>query len=85
MFDFTNFRKNWKKTKTIATLSCRFHDLRHTFITMCLQRGIQPTSIADWVGHTDLRMIMKIYKHIQRSHLKEEINKLNGLYDDSSV
>lgn len=85
MFDFTNFRKNWKKTKTIASLSCRFHDLRHTFITMCLQRGIQPTSIADWVGHTDLRMIMKIYKHIQRSHLKEEINKLNGLYDDSSA
>lgn len=81
MFDFTNFRRNWEKTKKLSGVACRFHDLRHTFITICLQNGIQPASVADWVGHADLRMIMKIYKHLQRDHLKQEINKLNSLYN----
>lgn len=80
MFDFINFRRNWEKTKKLSGVTCRFHDLRHTFITICLQKGIQPTSVADWVGHSDLRMIMKIYKHLQREHLKKEVNKLNGFY-----
>jgi integrase len=80
MFDFTNFRRNWDKTKKISGVKCRFHDLRHTFITRCLENGIQPVSVADWVGHADLRMIMKIYKHLRRHHLKREINKLNNLY-----
>lgn len=80
MFDFTNFRRNWERTKKNSGIECRFHDLRHTFITVCLESGIQPVSVADWAGHADLRMIMKIYKHLQRQHLKKEINKLNGLY-----
>jgi integrase len=82
LFDFTNFRRNWTKTKKATGIVCRFHDLRHTFITVCLQNGIQPTSVADWVGHSDLRMIMKIYKHLERHHLKKEIGKLNGLLDE---
>ena len=79
MFDVTNFRRNWDRTKKDSMIECRFHDLRHTFITACLENGIQPVSVADWVGHCDLRMIMKIYKHLQRKHLKKEINKLKGI------
>lgn len=85
VFDFTNFRRNWAKTKKLSGINCRFHDLRHTFITHCLQNGIQPISVADWVGHTDLRMIMKIYKHLQRHHLKKEINKLDTLFDSKQA
>lgn len=32
----------------------RFHDLRHTFGTVCAAKGIPQTTIKEWMGHADL-------------------------------
>ncbi len=32
----------------------RFHDLRHTFGTVCAAKGIPQTTIKEWMGHSDL-------------------------------
>jgi len=44
-------------------ISFRCHDLRHTFITKCRDKGIDIHIVMDWVGHASERMILQIYDH----------------------
>ena len=40
------------------------YDMRHSFCTMCRDAGIDPKVLAEWMGHSDMSMIMKIYDHV---------------------
>jgi len=40
----------------------RFHDLRHTFGTVCAREGCDVVSIMRWLGHADLKTT-EIYRH----------------------
>ena len=40
----------------------RFHDLRHTFGTVCAREGCDVVSIMRWLGHSDLKTT-EIYMH----------------------
>jgi len=44
-------------------ISFRPHDLRHTFVTVCRDKGIDIHICMDWCGHTSERMILQIYDH----------------------
>jgi integrase len=37
---------------------------RHSFITNALKNGVNPTHVAKLVGHSDLKMIMQVYEHL---------------------
>jgi integrase len=52
------------------------HDLRHTGISLWLQRGLTPFEVAKMVGHTDLRMIEKRYGHLYVDALQKKIDAL---------
>ena len=40
-----------------------FHCLRHGFATQALAAGVDPFTIALWLGHRDLSMVGKVYGH----------------------
>jgi integrase len=40
----------------------RFHDLRHTFVTRLLQRGVDPYTVCELAGHSKLEMTTR-YAH----------------------
>ena len=42
----------------------RFHDLRHTFASLMLQRGAKPKVISEALGHASVAFTMDIYSHI---------------------
>jgi integrase len=45
------------------------HDLRHYFITVCIESGVDIPTIARWVGHADGgALLMKIYAHLRDLH-----------------
>ncbi|MFF0482001.1 tyrosine-type recombinase/integrase [Streptomyces sp. NPDC004435] len=44
-----------------------FHDLRHTFISTCLQNGIPEHTVAAWVGDT-VEEIRRTYSHLLKDH-----------------
>lgn len=44
-------------------ISFRPHDLRHTFVTACRDRGIDIRVCMDWCGHGSEKMILEIYDH----------------------
>jgi site-specific recombinase XerD len=45
------------------------HDLRHYFVTKCLQVGVDVFTLAKWVGHRDNgKLLLKVYSHLQAEH-----------------
>ncbi|WP_411059200.1 tyrosine-type recombinase/integrase [Streptomyces sp. E11-3] len=44
-----------------------FHDLRHTFISTCLQNGIPEHTVAAWVGDS-VEELRRTYSHLLRNH-----------------
>lgn len=58
-----------------------YHSLRHIFITNCLSRDINPRTVKDWVGHTDIKMTMLVYAEINKDKNKKEYEKINCMFD----
>ena len=54
MIDSHNFlNKYWSPVVKQLDIAYRpQYNTRHTFITLCLQAGIQVTQVAQWVGNT---------------------------------
>ncbi len=41
----------------------RFHDLRHTYATLLLARGVHPTYVQRALGHASVKMTLDRYSH----------------------
>jgi integrase/recombinase XerC len=54
--------------------------IRHTFATDAIIRGVDLQTIADLMGHTDLRMLSGVYQHLRRrgDHMKEGLRRAIG-------
>ncbi|MGA2248737.1 MAG: site-specific integrase [Verrucomicrobiota bacterium] len=53
------------------------HDLRHYFVTKCLQAGVDVFTVAKWVGHKDNgKLLLKVYSHLQAEHSQAMANKV---------
>jgi integrase len=51
------------------------HDLRHYFVTKCLQAGVGVFTLAKWIGHRDNgKLLLKVYAHLQAEHSQEQAN-----------
>ena len=53
------------------------HDLRHYFVTKCLQAGVDVFTLAKWVGHRDNgKLLLKVYSHLQAEHSQAMATKV---------
>lgn len=67
----TSWRTAWRSVRKAAGLQdLRFHDGRHTAITILAEKGIPDWVIQAQVGHVGPKM-MKTYSHIRRQALNE--------------
>jgi integrase len=57
--------------------SVRFHDLRHTFITMMGERGVPLQVVQAMVGHMSPRMV-RYYTHISNRAAREAVELLDN-------
>jgi integrase len=74
------FKEGWRAAKMRAGVSCRWHDLRHTFCTRLLERGQGLPILAalmGWSAATTIRMA-KLYGHISADVLNAAVASLNG-------
>ena len=53
----------------------RFHDLRHTFASMCIKNGIDMRTLSDFLGHSTIKTT-EIYAHLYDDHKQESMKKL---------
>jgi integrase len=56
-----------------------FHQLRHSFSTRLLTRGVQMKLVAQQLGHTSVRMLERHYGHLVDEHLQQVISALPSL------
>lgn len=52
------------------------YDLRYSFCTMCRDNGVELKTCVRWMGHSDAKMILRIYDDAPDSRSKMEAEKL---------
>jgi integrase len=70
----------WTTARKNASVSCRFHDLRHTTVTRLLERGVPfavVATIMGWSPATSVRMV-KRYGHIGQSAQRQAMSLLDS-------
>ena len=50
--------------KKYGITDCRFHDLRHSFASLMLQRGVDIKTLSDILGHSQISTSLDIYTHV---------------------
>lgn len=73
------FRAYWEAAIEAAKLvDFHFHDLRHTFASWAVQRGVTLQELKHLLGHSSLAMVMR-YAHLSPEHLRSAVSRLNGI------
>jgi integrase len=56
--------KYWHDVREAAGLgTLRFHDLRHTAVSLLLALGVPPHVVREIAGHSDIKVTMMVYAH----------------------
>jgi integrase len=56
--------RDWYVVRARAELpGVRFHDLRHAFVTLLLDMGVQPHIVQAIAGHSGIEVTMTVYAH----------------------
>ena len=75
-----NLRRSWGTIREEAGLGeTRFHDLRHTCVTLLLDLGIPPHVVREIVGHSDIEVTMTIYAHVSLDEKRKALGKLGDV------
>lgn len=80
----TAFNRAWDSylhTLSVAAghpVSFRPHDLRHTFVTICRDKGIDIHTVMAWCGHASERMILQIYDHVSEDRERNAISLMEA-------
>lgn len=53
------------------------HWLRHTYITLLYMSGVDVLTAAKQAGHADIKTTMDIYTHLDETHMRKNIDKLD--------
>ena len=78
----TNFyRYVWKPLRKAAGIHpIRFHDLRHTQVTLLLSLGENPKVVQERLGHAKISMTLDTYSHVIPGMQQGAADKLDSLY-----
>jgi integrase len=63
--------------------SLRFHDLRHTCVSLLIENGSHPKEIADWLGHSSIDITMDRYGHLYDGHQDKIVQGLQKRHEDA--
>lgn len=74
------FQYRYKRCLTQAGLPyVNFHTIRHTFATRCIMCGIDPKTLSEMLGHSDIKITLDYYFHSSLEFKKTQIERLCAL------
>ena len=65
-------------------LDFHFHDLRHTFASSLIMKGVDLATIQKLLGHKTINMTLR-YAHLSNVHLKDAVSMLDKNYSGNIV
>ena len=66
---------HFHRTAQAAGLQCRLHDLRHTYGSWLVMKGVPLYTVGKLMGHQDQKTT-QVYAHLDAAHLEEAAAKL---------
>lgn len=57
----------------------RIHDFRHSFASMCIEKGVPIEVISDYLGHESISTTLETYSHLYPNSQDKLINILNQI------
>ncbi len=70
-----NYYNRYKKIlKECGLYNHKYHSLRHTFATNCIQLGLDPKSLSEILGHSDIKITLSLYVHPNLDDKKKFMN-----------
>ena len=67
----------WESARKTANVACRFHDLRHTFISRLAESQASDSTVMALAGHVS-RAMMERYSHIRMEAKRKAVDSLSG-------
>ena len=72
--------KAFKRLLTAAGLpDIPFHDLRHTAATFLLAQGVDPRTIMETLGHSQISLTLNTYSHVLPSLQRDAAERMNRM------
>ena len=60
------------------------HALRHNYVTLCWEHGLDPYETMKLVGHASITTTMNIYTHLSEAQLTKTAAKLDQMFSPNS-
>jgi len=78
----SNFRKSWLEIRKQAGLppAVRFHDLRHSALSLMADRGVPAHDLMAIAGHSQITTTMQLYVHSSAANRKAAADTLDDLF-----
>jgi integrase len=71
----TDISSAWDLVRKNAGVSCRLHDLRHTFCTRLAEAGVPESTMLALMGHMS-RAMLERYSHIRMAAKREAVSSI---------
>ena len=65
-----------KLLKEVGLQDIKFHNLRHTFATRCLECGIDMKIVSKVLGHSTIQITADLYTHVTNRAMQNAMSKL---------
>ena len=80
----TFYRRRYRPALAAADLphgrgGVRFHDLRHTYASLCASAGVKSQQVAEWMGHANDTVTRLIYTHLFEQDTTAAVAALEAL------
>ncbi len=79
VFPRKEIRKDFSNTLKYAKITCfRFHDLRHTFASHLVMKGVDLMTVKELMGHKSIKMTER-YSHLSQGHKIKAVEAIGSV------
>jgi integrase len=80
----TLYRDFKRILRTNGLPNIRFHDLRHSTVSLLLAQGVHPRIVMELLGHSQISLTMDTYSHVMPSMMRAAVDSIDEVLGGKS-